>query len=583
MPKPQSSPLLAGFPALPLLVPPILAAAFQQLGVGASTYVDGVWRSLHVATGLTDIEAEQGAQPLRHRYNERCLAEVKSTRRMLRGEHGGFHDVFLPITTRGVLRAILIVGPVASGRPSGAEVAERWFRMTRVPCRLADPGFARYLAVTLDTLTLEAGLFAAFERMLVCFADIVASRGNTQALVLEAENLRLKLLGARRPEEMWTAANSMVDERTAHSWHTGLRRDPLRELGLVRPPRHALVGLLVGRGSQSEPVEEALARAAFQRAAADFAKRRGHVVSGRVGDRGITLLTDSAETGVRARNTLTDLGQRMAQLAKAFGFKLHLGAALATGRGSLATRYRTALGAAEKALSRGVALEFGSEAPGSSGEVLRQLRTHLGLSVEGPPAHLALRFERYLDAVLADTGYRAELARGHIQLGLERLAEPLLSSGALQPKSFDEILRSLDATRDSDSISELVLAYRRIVAELERAVAAPKQAHHERSMRRALEFVEAHLAEPLTLREVARVAGFAPNYFSALLKQEEGLAFEYYLQSRRLERAKKQLVASSMSAGRVAQLCGFRSRTYFQRLFKLTTGKTPERFRTALG
>jgi two-component system response regulator YesN len=78
---------------------------------------------------------------------------------------------------------------------------------------------------------------------------------------------------------------------------------------------------------------------------------------------------------------------------------------------------------------------------------------------------------------------------------------------------------------------------------------------------------------------VARVAGFAPDYFSTLLKEEEGTTFEQYVQRHRLERAKHLLSGTSMSIGRVAYLSGFRSRTYFQRLFKQSIGKTPKEYR----
>src|SRR6185369_11330731 len=159
--------------------------------------------------------------------------------------------------------------------------------------------------------------------------------------------------------------------------------------------------------------------------------------------------------------------------------------------------------------------------------------------------------------------------------GVERLAEPLLTTGALDAKSFDEICRTVDAARDPDSISELVLAYRRVVTDIERAIDTPTVARQERSTRRALRFVHEHLAEPMSLARVARIAGFAPDYFSRLLKEEEGLGFEQYVQKRRLERAKQLLAGTKLGIGRIAQLSGFRSRTNFQRLFKESTGETP--------
>jgi len=40
-------------------------------------------------------------------------------------------------------------------------------------------------------------------------------------------------------------------------------------------------------------------------------------------------------------------------------------------------------------------------------------------------------------------------------------------------------------------------------------------------MHRALAFIRDHLNEPITLGQTARMAGFAPKYFSRLFKSEQ--------------------------------------------------------------
>jgi AraC-like DNA-binding protein len=323
-----------------------------------------------------------------------------------------------------------------------------------------------------------------------------------------------------------------------------------------------------------DPLDALLRRAAFQRACVGLARRCGHLVCGQVGDRGFTLLPDSAASGESARAELTDLARQAAEVGRRFRLALHAGIA-PSGGGSLPLSYRAALAAAEKALSRGSSLELAETRAETSSHGLRNVRASLGVGVEERPGHLSARFERYVAAVLAHTGYHLTSARAHLQAGLERLAEPLLLSGALDPKSFDQICVGLEGARAPDSVSELLEAYRRVVADIERAIEAPTTARQEQSIRRALSFIHEHLAEPLGLARVARIAGFAPGYFSKLLAEEEGLGFEPYVQKHRLERAKRLLVETTLSVGRVAQLSGFRSRTYFQGLFKASTGRTP--------
>src|SRR6185503_4625875 len=99
--------------------------------------------------------------------------------------------------------------------------------------------------------------------------------------------------------------------------------------------------------------------------------------------------------------------------------------------------------------------------------------------------------------------------------------------------------------------------YRGVVADIERAVLRPTEARQGRSRLRAIEFMRENLSKPLTLRQVSRVAGFAPHYFSRLLKEEEGMTFERYLQTLRLEHSKQTLAGTSLPIARVAELSGF--------------------------
>src|SRR5262249_15593591 len=145
-------------------------------------------------------------------------------------------------------------------------------------------------------------------------------------------------------------ARSMVDDRTAERWWTPIMADTLTRLGMNSPPRHAVVGLLRGRPDEPDPIDEALRRHAFQRAAAGLARSWGALVCGRVGDHRIVLL--SAGPGRRARSALSDLATRATKEAQGFGFHLHAGIAIGSGTQSLADRYRAALAAADRALFR---------------------------------------------------------------------------------------------------------------------------------------------------------------------------------------------------------------------------------------
>jgi two-component system response regulator YesN len=173
-----------------------------------------------------------------------------------------------------------------------------------------------------------------------------------------------------------------------------------------------------------------------------------------------------------------------------------------------------------------------------------------------------------------------EDARAHLQAGLERLAEPLLASGAIDEKSFDELYASMErAAEDARTVVSLVESYRHAIVGIGEALESPTSARQGRGTQQAVAFVREHSGEPITRDQAARVAGFAPDYFSRIFKRDVGSTFEEYLLEQRLGRAKQMLGGTGLGVERVGQICGFHSRSYFHRMFKKRMGMTPVQFR----
>src|SRR5258708_34922219 len=150
-----------------------------------------------------------------------------------------------------------------------------------------------------------------FERLLSCFAGLVVGRGNPSALAAEAETLRRPRSEARAAQRMWEAARSMTDERTARAWPWHAH-ETLARLGMKRGPQHVVVGLLVGRRDEPDPVDDLLRRNSFQRACVALSRRIEDVVCGQVGDHGVVFLVDYAGSAGRTRARLNDRAIRPA-------------------------------------------------------------------------------------------------------------------------------------------------------------------------------------------------------------------------------------------------------------------------------
>jgi AraC-like DNA-binding protein len=563
---------------------PIVTHVFELLRVSASVSGSGLWWAIHNEPNVSEFEVEHGLGAERYAYNDAIRSESMARKRAVRAEHAGTCDLFVPIVLEGEAIAVLVVGPVASKRASSADILSRWRCLTGRQGHPADPEFASYLATTLSTLVLEGGRMLALERLLDRLAKLMAGEGRADALANEADALRRELEPARRAERTWDAVQGMVDDRRPRTWSTAQRAYDLYTLGLERPADHLLVGLTVSRAEASDPVDEAVRRDAFQRACVELARSAGAAIAGRAGDHGVVLLSARAGSASAKKRRLLELCDRLASLARRrFGFSLHCGAAAAASSVPLSRSYQAAFGAAGAALGSGARMVMADVGASQAASPLRRLRSDLGAKVEESPSLLGARFDRYVEAVALHCGYRLESARRELDAGFERVADPLLSSGGLDVKSFDALCETLDrGAREARTMGDLSAVYRRAVVDVAEAVERPAAARRDRSLRRALDYIHQHYTEPLALSKVARVSGFAPYYFSHLLREREKMTFADYVTRLRIERSRQLLADTELSVGRVSELSGFRSAQYFCRVFRAASGATPGAYRARL-
>jgi AraC-like DNA-binding protein len=561
------------------MLAPIVGHAFSELGVSAAIWVrDSFWHPIHAVPNVTAFERELGVLPRRWVYDRKCLTRASRERRVVLGEHAGFHDLFVPIHDRVGVEGVLVAGPFATARPSASRLRELWYALRGSYAHPNDASFASYVRAVLSTLTLQGSLPHSLESLMKVLAALMVGSGDPTALAAQSTRLRQELSDARFSERMWEAVRWLIGDEIPSTW-VPLDHRELADLGIQKAPEHVLVGLFMSR-EELDPIEHQVRVDALQHASVSLVRRYGNALASPVGDRGVVLLVDQAGGAARARARLVDLGTRATALARRFGFRLHLGVAPAEDGSSVAARYHRALAAAEKALTRGQGLAHAEPQREGSAAQLRHLRSELGRSAGAKGTQLAPLFDRYAEAVVAHAGPRLEAARANLQAGLERLIEPLAGAGFLDPKSLDELCAAMDRNIESSrSTADLLAECRRLVSEVDRALRHPTGARHDRGIDRARDFIREHLAEPLTLEQVARVAGYAPDYFSRLFKKGDKMGFARYLHHARIERAKQLLYETKLTLEQVQRLCGFRTRGHFHRAFKAGAGRTPTEYR----
>ncbi|SDC89419.1 AraC-type DNA-binding protein [Cupriavidus sp. YR651] len=98
-------------------------------------------------------------------------------------------------------------------------------------------------------------------------------------------------------------------------------------------------------------------------------------------------------------------------------------------------------------------------------------------------------------------------------------------------------------------------------------------------LRRATDYIDAHLSECISLADIAESAGLTRMHFAAQFRRATGLRPHEYLLRRRIEQAQALLEGSAQSILDVALNCGFRSQSHFTTVFKRFVGETPYSWR----
>ncbi len=98
-------------------------------------------------------------------------------------------------------------------------------------------------------------------------------------------------------------------------------------------------------------------------------------------------------------------------------------------------------------------------------------------------------------------------------------------------------------------------------------------------LKRAVEYIDAHLDSPVALADVAGAAGLTRMHFAAQFRAATGVRPHDYLVRRRIAKAQTMLATTDMPIAQLALAVGFSSQAHFAVVFKRFSGLTPLRWR----
>jgi len=90
-----------------------------------------------------------------------------------------------------------------------------------------------------------------------------------------------------------------------------------------------------------------------------------------------------------------------------------------------------------------------------------------------------------------------------------------------------------------------------------------------------MNYVQERFAEDIDEKKLAKSYGMSYSHFSRSFKKVTGMTFKNYLNRMRISKAEQLLFLEGCSVSEVAIACGYNSISYFIKVYRSVTGKTP--------
>jgi AraC-like DNA-binding protein len=118
-----------------------------------------------------------------------------------------------------------------------------------------------------------------------------------------------------------------------------------------------------------------------------------------------------------------------------------------------------------------------------------------------------------------------------------------------------------------------------VLTELAAYERSPLTAVGPPELERMKEYIEFHMAEPVSLSDLATFARLSPSTVGRLFRQHLGTTPVTWILRVKVERARRLLRTRRLTVEEVAAEVGFTDPYYFSRCFKKQTGQTPRAYR----
>ena len=159
-----------------------------------------------------------------------------------------------------------------------------------------------------------------------------------------------------------------------------------------------------------------------------------------------------------------------------------------------------------------------------------------------------------------------------LQLDVEALLNEALEESREQQPGYVLIVKAL-------LLKLLVMIGRAYTREIEGTETEQTFQRYKSMIALSKDYIDAHYAQNLSLKEIAEYVGYSQSHFCYLFKAITGKTAVEYINTVRVQKAIELLRNSKLSILDISQEVGFNTISNFNKTFKLTTGVTPRDYR----
>jgi len=132
---------------------------------------------------------------------------------------------------------------------------------------------------------------------------------------------------------------------------------------------------------------------------------------------------------------------------------------------------------------------------------------------------------------------------------------------------------------EAHSSRETINLLNRFIEEANESIFKMQNRAENINMKKFMEYLKNHYAEPLTLNDVAAAFHFNPSYISSYFSAHNNEGFIESLNRIRVEESCKLLLQETAAISEISEMVGFSDHSYFCKVFKKVKGMSPSQYK----